>query len=377
MSRKRICFVTGTRAEFGLMRSALDAIRSHPKLTLRIVATGVHLDRTRGRTIDEIGRVDAIVPWPRGTSALDRAAATGSAITALARALDRLKSDIVLVVGDRVEAFAAAAAGAIGGKIVAHVHGGDRALGQLDDSLRHAVTKLAHLHFPATAQSAARLRRLGEERWRIHRVGSPGIDGILSAAAKFREAARLFPGLQPRRYALMALHPTDADPRIEQKRAADLLAAALACGVDRVVLIDPNNDPGAEGILRAWRRAPAGKCMRRASLPRPIFLALLRDAAMLIGNSSSGIIEAASFRTPVVDVGPRQLGRQRAADLLHVPYGRRAALDAAARIWNAGRPRRGRGHNPYQTDGHAGRRIARILGRTVINDKLLHKLIAY
>jgi GDP/UDP-N,N'-diacetylbacillosamine 2-epimerase (hydrolysing) len=377
MPRKRICFVTGTRAEFGLMRSVLDAIRAHPKLSLQIVATGMHLDRSRGRTVAQIGKVDAIVAWPRGNSAGDRAAATGNAIAALARTFQRLKTDVVLVVGDRVEAFAAAAAGAIGGRIVAHVHGGDRALGQLDDSLRHAISKLAHIHFPATAESAGRLVRLGEDRRRIHCVGSPGIDGIVESAAKFTEVARMFPGLRPRRYALLALHPVDADARIEEKRAADLLAGTLAAGVDHVVLIDPNNDPGAMGIIRAWQRADGRRCMRRANVSRRVFLALLRDAACLIGNSSSGIIEAASFRTPVVDVGPRQQGRQRASDVKHIGHGRAAARNAAAQIWNGGRPRRGRGRNPYQTDGRAGRRIAEILGRAIITDKLLHKLIAY
>ncbi len=179
--KRRICFVTGTRAEFGLMQSVLRAIDSHPSLELQIVATGMHLDRRHGRTIDSLGRkIHAIVPWRSKTgSPIETAQSTGHAITHLAATFDRLKSDIVLVVGDRVEAFAAASAAHIGGKIVAHIHGGDRALGQVDDSLRHAITKLAHLHFAATKQSARRIKKLGEDDWRIFPVGAPGIDGIL------------------------------------------------------------------------------------------------------------------------------------------------------------------------------------------------------
>src|SRR5437016_8842301 len=179
------CFVTGTRAEFGLMTSTLRAIAETPSLQLQLVATGMHLDRNHGDSLRQIRRegwkVDAVVPWPAGDP--DRLAINaGMAMSKLAATFDRLKSDVVLVVGDRVEAFAAAAAASISGRIVAHVHGGDRALGQVDDSLRHAITKLAHLHFPATKQSAARILKLGEDRWRIHRAGSPGIDQIRQLA---------------------------------------------------------------------------------------------------------------------------------------------------------------------------------------------------
>src|SRR5690348_11913590 len=165
--RRRVCFVTGTRAEFGLMRTTLHAIQSHPSLELQLLATGMHLDRAHGRSIDAIRkegwRVGATVSWPRSSTPAANAVSTGSAMAGIAQALERLQSDVVLVVGDRVEAFAAAAAGHVSGRVVAHVHGGDRALGQVDDSLRHAITKLAHVHFPATTRSANRLIKLGED----------------------------------------------------------------------------------------------------------------------------------------------------------------------------------------------------------------------
>jgi UDP-hydrolysing UDP-N-acetyl-D-glucosamine 2-epimerase len=371
INKKRICFVTGTRAEFGLMRSVLDAIRKHPGLKLQIVATGMHMDRSRGRTVDAIGKVDATVAWPKDEP---REVVTGHAMAALARTFARLKSDIVLVVGDRVEAFAAAAAAAIGGRVVAHVHGGDRALGQVDDSMRHAISKLAHVHFPATAESAARLFRMGEDRRRIHRVGSPGIDGIVKAAASWNEVSREFPQLKRGRYALVLLHPVDADAKLEEKRATDLLKGITDAGMEQIVAIDPNNDPGAAGIIAALKRHP---CIRAANVSRTIFLGLLRDAAFLAGNSSSGILEAASFRTPVLNVGPRQLGRQCASDVMHITYGYKPALRTARRLWNHGIPRRSQSANPYQSNGRAGHEIADILGRLVINEPLLKKLIAY
>lgn len=351
------------------MRSTLAAISAHRGLKLQIIATGMHLDHSRGYTLDEIGHVDAVIPWPANER---REISTGRAMAAISTALQSMKSDIVLVVGDRVEAFAAAAAGAIGGRVVAHVHGGDRALGQVDDSLRHAISKLAHIHFPATAESARRLLRMGEDRRRIHRVGSPGIDGILKDAAAWSKVSRRFPGLVRRRYALTILHPVDSDERLEQRRAVGILRGLRSAGIRQIVVIDPNNDPGAAGIMRAWREAG---CIRATHLDRSRFLGLLRDAALLAGNSSAGIIEAAGFRTPVIDIGPRQLGRECAKDVRHVDYS--GVRGAAARIWNHGWPRRSRGRNPYHTNGRAGAAIAEILGRNMPKNKLLQKLIAY
>src|SRR6185437_6526184 len=161
--QRRVCYVTGTRAEFGLMQSTLRAIVHHPLLQLQLIVTGMHLDRSRGRSVDAIRRewkFDAIVPWPRGSGdETANAIATGKATAHMAALFEKLNTDVVLVAGDRVEPFAAATAGHLSGRLVAHVHGGDRALGLVDDSLRHAITKLAHVHFPATKLSADRIER--------------------------------------------------------------------------------------------------------------------------------------------------------------------------------------------------------------------------
>lgn len=369
---RRVCFVTGTRAEFGLMRTTLAAIRDHPGLTLQIVATGMHLSAAHGRTVRDIRAdgwtVDATVPWPTAVGTA-LAANTGRAMAKMADAIDRLDSDVVLVVGDRVEPFAAASAAHLAGRVVAHVHGGDRALGQVDDALRHAIAKLAHLHFPATAASAARLLKLGEDRWRVRRVGSPGIDGIAAAALAT-------PGLPRRRFALLVLHPSDADETAEFNRAALLLDAVRATGFDRTVVVYPNNDPGSAGILRCWGTRADGRELVYRNVARPAFLGLMRDAAVLVGNSSSGIIEAASFGTPVVDVGPRQTGRERGGNVVHVPFETAAIRRALARVWNDGRPVRFPRRNVYGGTG-TGRRIADALATVPLDARLRRKLIAY
>ena len=381
--RRNICFVTGTRAEFGLMRNVLRAIARHPKLRLQLVATGMHLDPAHGDGLATARRdgwsIDRIVPWPAG-SGEDRyvnARNTGIATAEMADAFRELASDIVVVVGDRVEAFAAATAAHISGMALAHVHGGDRAAGQVDDALRHAITKLAHIHFPATRRSAERLKKLGEDAWRIHRAGSPGLDGIRSDAASREIVAEAVGELKSRRYALVLLHPVDADEAAESRRARLVIGAVARVPYERLVIVYPNNDPGAGGIIRTWEVMPNDeRIILRRDVPRPVFLTLMRDAAVLVGNSSSGIIEATSFGTPVVDIGPRQNGREHGRNVVHVPYDARALRAELRRLWNDGKPRRFKSDNPYGGGG-AARTIASALASVRTDDRLLRKLIAY
>lgn len=372
-TRRRVCFVTGTRAEFGLMRATLEAIRSHAKLQLQLVVTGMHLDRTRGHSIQQVKRegwtVDAVVPWKSEAQPAGVVHQTGSAIARLARVFERLDPHVVLVVGDRVEAFAAAAAAHISCRLLAHVHGGDRAQGQVDDSLRHAITKLSHLHFPATRQSARRIIRLGEDKWRVHLVGTPGLDDLPP-----RERSR-----ERQCIALVVLHPVDGSESLEYRRGNEMLQAVRQFPFDRIEAVDPNNDPGARGIVRAWREQARrdARITVRANLARTAFLQLMRDASVMVGNSSSGIIEAASVGTPVIDVGPRQRGRQRSKNVTSVPYGQASVERALDRIWNNGRPRRFAGRNVYGEPG-AGKRIARVLSNLPNDIAAMHrKLIAY
>lgn len=391
---RKVCFVTGSRAEFGLMASVLEAIRNDRRLRLQMVVTGMHLDPSNGNTAGLIAAegwvTDRVVAWEPNSGRDRRTTArnTGLAIAGLADAFAELASEIVLVVGDRVEAFAAAAAGHVGGLVVAHVHGGDRAAGQVDDSLRHAITKLAHVHFPATRQSAGRLFQLGEDCRRIHRTGSPGLDGIVAAAARADRVAECVGPLTPGRYALLLLHPVDADEAVESERAATVLRAVASCPFEQVVILYPNNDPGAAGIARTWDAVEAkdrpvlppggtdGRLRVERHVPRDVFLGLLRDAAVLVGNSSAGIIEAASFRTPVVDVGPRQAGRERGTGVVNVAYSEAAIRRHLLAVWNRGRPRRNRSGNIYQGSGAAGK-IASVLARLPVDDRLLRKLIRY
>lgn len=374
------------------MIPTLRAIASRPSLQLQIVATGMHLSGDHGKTIRSIRksgwRIDAVAPW----SGKHLASQTGNAAAKLGDVFAKLKTDVVLVVGDRVEAFAAATAGHLCGLVVAHVHGGDRALGQVDDALRHAITKLSHVHFAATAGSAERILKLGEDRWRIHRVGAPGIDGIRETAfpplEETRKAERgrqngksqsLIPALSRKergKFALLVLHPTSGDARVEKSRAEMVLAATRDIAFDRVVIVYPNNDPGSGGIIKCWRgHARDARLEIHRDVPRNEFLGLMRDAAVLVGNSSSGIIEAASFGTPVVDIGPRQQGRERSENVTNVPFDPVKIRRALEKHWNGGKPKRFTGRNVY--GGGAAGKIAAVLADLQIGQALIRKLIAY
>src|SRR2546421_5987368 len=383
--KRGICFVTGSRAEFGLMRSTLRAIQSHPKLKLQIIATGMHLDPTHGEPLDAIRKANIkptpTVPWPAASSANSTAAATGKATAVLAEAFKKLKPDIVLIVGDRVEAFAAASAAHISQILIAHIHGGDRALGQIDDSLRHAITKLSHIHFPATRQSARRIARLGEDNWRVKLVGSPGVDRITDNLVPFSLIQNDLPGLKPRRYALVLMHPTSPDEELEFHRMSKITTALRAIDFEFLIFIYPNNDPGATGIIRGFE--PNSRKLDNAyaavfhkDIPRARFLTYLQNTAVLVGNSSSGIIEAASFGTPVINIGDRQKGRERNKNVIDVPANPSAIRRALKKVWNNGHPIRFPRKNVYGS-GRTSQKIAHILAAIPLDDRLRRKLIAY
>lgn len=382
--------ITGTRAEFGLLAPVLRALAARPRLDPRLIVTGMHLLPKFGRTIDHIRaagwRVDAVVPMQTGrddASAEPQALAKG--IAGIARALERLDCEIVLVLGDRIEAFAGACAATCGRRVLAHIHGGDRGTGDIDDLLRNAITRLAHVHFVASRDAVRRLRRMGEQAFRIHRVGAPGLDEIRPLRApgsSCRDRAqgradlrRLLGEVADGAYAVVSQHPSTRDNRREAATMESVLAGVEANGL-RGVIIYPNSDPGHDGIIRAIRRR-AGRTAWRTfrSLPREDYLRVALGAAVMVGNSSSGIIESASLGINAVNVGPRQAGRLHCGPSV-IDCGestaeiRRAIRKALARR----RPRPGRS---VYGDGRAGERIATILERLIITPRLTWKSLAY
>ncbi len=371
-SLRTIAVVTGSRADWGLLRPVMLAISGHRALDLRVVVTGTHL-LPEHHTIDEVAAEftpHAVIPMQRAgeTGRNADAAALGRGVSGFAQWLAGDPPDVVLVLGDRIEPFAAAAAAAVAGRRVAHLHGGDRAPGIADESMRHAISKLAHVHLPATAASARRLAAMGEEERRIHVVGSPAIDGLDAIPPLDDEA---FAELD-RPEILFLLHPGGL-PAVEERRGATRVLEA--CGrAGRVLALQPNHDPGREGIAEAIARSGAAAV---AHLPRPQFVGLLRRVRILVGNSSAGLIEAAALGVPCINVGPRQEGRERAANVIDVPWpppADRTVLEAAIHRGLA-TPQRPVTH-PFGT-GAAGAATAQVLATFDPDEHALAKKCTY
>ncbi len=378
-ARRRIVVVTGSRAEYGLLRPVLRAIEAHPALALRLVVTGMHLRRQFGMTVTDIQtdgfRIDAKVPMPPG----GQAEALARGVSGIAKVLQRLGGAIVVVLGDRIEALAGALAAALSGRAVAHIHGGDVAPGHLDDAIRHAITKLAHLHLAASADARRRLIRLGERPQTVHVVGAPGLDELRDVPCPPPDWLTRHYGLPADRKAAVILqHPIGRTAAAEQQVMARILEAVDRAGLAGL-MIYPNSDPGHEGIIAAIRlragRTRRGRWVGRRSVPRAEFLQTLSSAGLLIGNSSAGIIEAPYLGTAVVNVGPRQHRRLRggpgvvdcAESAVAIRNALRQALASRLAAHRTG---------PYG-NGRSGRRIAAILAGVDASDKLLRKTISY
>ncbi|MFQ5490978.1 MAG: UDP-N-acetylglucosamine 2-epimerase [Phycisphaerae bacterium] len=376
--RRRVAVVTGTRAEYGLLCSTMGAIHRHPALELQTVVTGMHLVRKFGYTADKVAadgwHIDTRVPMQTGRdSRADQALGLARGIEGMARFFERAKTDLVVVLGDRIEATAGALAAVTTGRFCAHLHGGDVAIGDVDEGLRHAVTKLAHLHFAATDQSARRIARLGERPDTVFTVGAPGLDRIRELLGGANKVSK-----SDTPSALVVQHPCGRSVEQERRVMAALLRAVAGAGLSATVIY-PNSDPGHTGIIQAigaGKKKKAGRSLRSVrSLERDEYLRTLAKAHVLVGNSSSGIIEAASAGTPAVNIGSRQQGRQRSGAYV-VDSGEtcpriRAAIAKAITL----RPKMGA--KTCYGQGRTGEKIARILARVRLDETLRRKRITY
>jgi len=372
---RKICYITGTRADFGLMRSTLETIRDHEALDLSVIVTGMHLSPLYGHTVDEIEaaglRIAARAPVPlEPASGATMARNIGLMLGAFTDALEVERPDVLLLLGDRGEMLAGALAAIHLNIPVAHIHGGERS-GTVDEPVRHAISKLSHLHFTATDEARARLIRMGEAADHVHGTGAPGLDGLTDAAMPDRATIAFSHGLDPDRpFALLVYHPVLQEAEAAADDARTLLAALKRTGLQILALM-PNADAGSEGV-RIALKATDGQdgVVVRTHLARPDFIAAMAAADLMIGNSSAGIIEAASFGTPVVNIGSRQNLRERNANVIDAPARGEALATAVSSALSAGRHARA---NLYG-DGRAGGRIADLLAAAPLNAELLMKV---
>ncbi|MDP2066111.1 MAG: UDP-N-acetylglucosamine 2-epimerase [Burkholderiaceae bacterium] len=376
--RRRIMYLSGTRADFGLMRSTLQQASAHPGLTLDVAVTGTHLSPDHGNTVDEIQsagfHVAAEIPVDVMTRTLaSMASAVGECLKGMACVLETHRPDALVLLGDRGEMLAGAVAALHLGVPIVHIHGGERS-GTVDEPVRHAISKLSTWHLVATEESAERLRRMGEDGQRIVVVGAPGLDGLtdLAAGTMHDTVAELqLPPSTP--FVLALFHPVVQQADLARDQTIALMHALNAMALP-VVWLEPNADAGALGVLQALDEGALPSGSRRVRhLDRALFVRTMRHAVVMVGNSSAGIIEAATFGTPVVNVGDRQRLRERNANVVDVPA-EAAALTAALR--QAVQHGRFACINRYG-DGQAGRRIVEHLVQMPLVHALQEKTNAY
>ena len=376
---RKIAVITTSRADYSHLYWPLHDLARHPEVDLKLIIIGSHLAPEFGLTVREIerdgfeiaARVECLLS---SDTDVGMAKTIGVATLSLADCLGQMRPDILLLIADRYELLAPASVALALRIPVAHIEGGEISEGAIDDAVRNALTKLSHIHFTSTFAARDRVITLGEEEWRVHRAGAPSIDHLCRNSLRTRE--QLEAELQIRLKSptvTVAYHPVTIarDTTCE----ADELFAALRNFPGQLLFCYPNADAGSRDLIRRTReflqQKPGSKIF--VNLPAITYWSLLRQVDLLIGNSSSGIMESASFTLPTVNIGMRQQGRERARNVLDAAPER---VDILAKIELALSPEFRRSlqgmENPYG-DGHASEKIVRVLTSIPLREELLIK----
>jgi UDP-N-acetylglucosamine 2-epimerase (non-hydrolysing)/GDP/UDP-N,N'-diacetylbacillosamine 2-epimerase (hydrolysing) len=371
--------VTGTRAEYGAMRPVYAAAAASPDLELELIVTGMHLAPQFTSSLAEVegDRYGPLHYVPTGDTALSGAAmarALGEAVTGMAGVIEQVRPQLVLLQGDRGEMLAAAIAAAHQNVAIVHMSGGD-STGSIDEPIRNAISSFAHVHLTTCPDSGARLVARGESALRIMEVGEPGLDVILGLEPVPPEELALDLDLDlSRPIVLGTQHPVTTEAGDAARQMTETLAALAALGM-QTVFTYPNTDAGGAEMVRVLQ-SYAGRPFLRAvpHLGSRRYLSLMRIAAVMVGNSSSGILEASSFRLPVVNIGTRQHGRTRACNVIDVGCDRDAIVRAVRFALSDPGFRAGLAGcvNPYG-DGHAAARTVDVLRRLRLTPALVAK----
>jgi UDP-hydrolysing UDP-N-acetyl-D-glucosamine 2-epimerase len=366
MNPTAICVVTGTRADYGLLRPVMQALRDDPRFTLQLVATGAHLSPEFGstaRTIVDDGFVldDQVEMLLSSDSPVGITTSLGLATIGMAGSLDRLRPDLLLVLGDRYEILAAVQAALFARVPVAHLSGGDITEGAIDDAMRHAITKMSHLHFVTNAPAATRVTQMGEDPTRVIVAGNPGLDDLIGFEPMPRAELSRALGLTLRaRNLLVTYHPVTLADEPPAAAFGELLAALDDLGGDvGVVLTLPNADTSGRALIDMSREFAAQRdhVVCHDSLGQLRYWSVLKAADAVVGNSSSGLTEAPAVGVATINIGERQRGRLRAASTIDCPPERAAIRTAIERALASGDVEVS---SPYG-DGHATARIVETL----------------
>lgn len=337
MSLRRVCVVTASRADYGLLSPVMELIRDDPELELQTIVTGMHLTTEFGftyRRIEQDGfRVDARVESAqRGDDISSVTKSIGFGVIGFADVLQRLRPHIVMLMGDRYEVLAAAQAALIARIPVAHVCGGDTTESTIEDGIRHAISKMAHVHFATNEAAVRRLRQMGEDPANIHLVGNPALDQIARAKPMSRAEAFQALGMPPRaRNLLITYHPETLAMEASLAQLDEILAALSEVGPDYgLYFTGPNADTEGRSLTRRIEAFVGDheNAILRISLGQGLYLSMLSHCDAVVGNSSSGLYEAPSFKIPTINIGERHKGRLKAASVIDCPAEKDAILRA-------------------------------------------------
>jgi GDP/UDP-N,N'-diacetylbacillosamine 2-epimerase (hydrolysing) len=386
MKKRIVAGVTGIRSEYDIMSSVFKKIQEHPQLDLKVIVTGAHLSDSYGHTIDEIKRdgfavEDEIESLINGDTNSSRVKGLALQLSGMTQSIARIQPDFLLVLGDREEAMATALVGAYMNIPIAHISGGDRVVGNVDDQVRHAVTKLAHLHFTTNSESYQRIINLGEQSFRVFNSGNPGLDRLISTPElSCRELSEklsfeIADG-EPLILLIQHIISTETDSAYEQMKTTLEAVAQLKI---KTIISYPNSDAGSQQIIKAlqeYKHLPF--IFIKNNIPRFEFVNIMRKAGCMLGNSSAGILEAPLLKLPAINVGNRQKKRLHAGNVQFVPHRVEPIKSAVTKALfdQHYRSTVSQCSNPYG-DGNSAQKITDVLATIPIDEKLLIKDITY
>lgn len=373
---RKILYVSGTRADYGLMKNLLNRIKNHKDLDLIVAATGMHLMKQYGETVNDIIKdgfnvikIDATfedtlknTSYPYFISNL---------IKGLTDKIQEIKPDMILVLGDRPEMLATAITGAYLSIPVAHIHGGDVS-STIDNPVRHAITKLANIHFPVTETSAKRIRDMNELEWRIFLSNSPSMESLSTMKFPSKEELCNKLGLDYKKNLFLIIqHPVTLEYKLAGAQMKETLEAVKQFDAQKIIIY-PNSDAGSKDIIdviESYRHLPDFKIFK--SLLRDDFLSVIKYAELMIGNSSSGVIDTPFFKTPVINLGSRNKDRERGNNIIDIDYKKEEIVNAIYKIRTKEFQTKLKScKSPYL--GH-GKDIVEVLASIKIDDNLLQK----
>ena len=379
MKKRKILFTLESRATYGYSKNVIKAMKDFPNLSFKTLLTGSHLSSKFGSSINEIKNdkisIDEKVKFEITKKNPLWSYNMGIAISKFSKIIHKIKPDIVLIFGDRIESLSVCISAVYMNFPVAHVQAGDKS-GHIDDAARYAIAKLSHIHFASCEDSKKRSENLGEQRFRIFDTGAPQLDNINEDSEKCKFESLSIKKIVSKDFILVIFHPIMTEIDLVGEYMNNILKNCFALDLN-VICIFPNTDLGSDEILNVINSYKLKKLKVIRNIRRELFLNLLKNCKFLIGNSSAGILEAPSFKKPVINVGIRQRGRPQSKNIVNCGYSYNSIKQAIKKVLNQKFRDSCLNVVNLYGDGKSGKRICRILEKISLDKKLLDKKTVY